>query len=248
MGAVVFQRPDYDALKRQQGFSFSARAAPGAAWELAGVPIRKYCLQVDACIEAYRKGRPLIAELFGPDVGLPDVSTPHISYGHVNGLGSELIFPEGGEVGHTHIYPSLEEGILALRRTVDFAAAGMAPFYLDFRRKLQQAFPGEPVGFGFGLEGPITTAYELRGDGFFLDVMDRPELTAEFLALATESILQFHRFLCRLDGKDLVSPKAGYMADDIASSALPGLMRSHTRRSRTNSMKNTPSVSSSEPK
>ena len=37
---------------------------------------------------------------------------PGISYLHVNALGSELLFPEDSEVGQTHIYDSLDDGML----------------------------------------------------------------------------------------------------------------------------------------
>ena len=109
----------------------------------------------------------------------------------MNGLGSELLFPPDGEVAHTHVYGDLETGIAALQRPVDFAVAGMAPFFLDYKRRLEAAFPGRTVHFSYGLEGPLTTAYELRGEGFFLDLMDRPGLAAEFLRLATASIGAF---------------------------------------------------------
>ena len=222
---IVFQKPDYDVLRRETKFTWSARSAASALWTLAGVPIREFNLKGVACIEAYRKGRPLVREMFGPDVKLPALSTPAVSYGHVNGLGSELIFPDEGEVAHTHICSSLDEGIQALRRPVDFAAAGMAPFFLEFRRQLQRAFPDEPVGFSYGLEGPITTAYELRGDGFFLDVCDRPDLSAEFLKLVTDSILEFHRFVCGVLDKPAVSPTGSGMCDDVSSMIPPRMWR-----------------------
>lgn len=161
--------------------------------------------------------------MFGPDVGLPGVTTPHISYGHVNGLGSKLTFPEGGEVAHEHIYSSLQEGVEALKKTVDFVTAGMAPFYLEYRQKLQKAFPDESVGFGYGLEGPITTAYELRGDGFFYDVMDEPDLVKEFLGLVTDSIIEFHRFGCRVSDSPKINPNGAFMCDDISSMVPPRL-------------------------
>jgi hypothetical protein len=47
----------------------------------------------------------------------------------------------------------------------------MLPFYLDYQRKLQEAFPDENVRFFFKAEGPLTTAYSLRRDGFFMTFM-----------------------------------------------------------------------------
>ena len=214
-------RPDYATARQKAGLRWFVGSTQGALRELAGITIREFNLEPEACIEAYRTGRPLIREMFGDDVGLPGLCTPAISYGHVNGLGSELIFPEGGEVGQTHIYASLDEGIRALQEPVDFARAGMAPFFLDFREQMQRAFPGEAVGFSYGLEGPVTTAYELRGDGFFTDIFDEPVKTREFMRLMTDSILSFHEFLCGVRGAPVVNPAAGGMCDDVSSNVPP---------------------------
>ncbi len=216
-------RPDYEVAREKAGFSWSAGSSQGALREVSGIAIRDFNLDPSACIEAYRKGRPILCEMFEGQVSLPAPATPAISYGHVNCLGSELLFPEGGEVAHTHVYGSLQEGIEALKESVDFATAGMAPFYLSFLEKMREALVGEQVGFGFGEEGPITTAYELRGDGFFMEVMDTPELVREFLTAMVRSILDFHRFASAVRGVPAVNPTAGGMADDISSFIPPHL-------------------------
>jgi len=195
----------------------------GALREVTGTPIREFNLDPEACIDAYRRGRPLIREMLGEEVGLPGVATPAVSYGHVNGLGSELLFPEGGEVAHTHIHDSLEEGLRRLAERVDWATAGMAPFFLDFRARMQEAFPGETVGFSFGSEGPITTAYELRGDGFFLDILDDPPLAREFLRAAVASVLDFDRFICEVTDRPVINPDGAGLCDDLSSLIPPRL-------------------------
>lgn len=219
----MYTKPNYETLGKETKFSWSVSGCYLSLLGLTGIPIKEFNLDPAAGIEVYRKGRPLHREMFGEEVGVPSVATPPISYGHVNGLGSKLTFPEDGEVAHEHIYSSLKEGIEALQKPVDFASAGMAPFYLDYRQKLQQAFPDENIGFGYGLEGPITTAYELRGDGIFYDVMDEPELIKEFLGLVTDSIVEFHRFRCKLDNSAEINPDGGGMCDDISSMVPPRL-------------------------
>lgn len=210
-------KPDYSTARKEAGFTWSVASSQGALRELTGIPIREFNLDPKACIEAYRRGRPLLREMFGEDVSLPGLCTPAVSYGHANVLGSELLFPDGGEVAHTHPYRSLEEGLRALREPVDFASAGLAPFYLEFRERLREAFPGEAVGWGFGAEGPITTAYELRGEGFFTDIFDDPSLARQFLRAVVESILDFHRWVCSLDGRPPINPHGGGMCDDLSS-------------------------------
>ncbi len=219
----MFLKPDYDRLRDEAGFTWFVRSTYLALLEVTGIEIREFYLNPQAGIELYRKGRPMIREMFGPDVGLPGVSTPPISYGHPNGLGSKLTFPEGGEVAHEHIYSSLREGIEALKKPVHFEKAGMAPFYLDYREKLLQAFPEEPVGFWYDSEGPITTAYELRGDGFFYDLMDEPELAKTFLKLMTDSIIEFNHFRCKVMDIPPINPNGANMCDDISSMVPPRL-------------------------
>jgi hypothetical protein len=218
-------RPDYTTARREAGFHWSVDSAQGALREITGTPIREFNLNPEACIEAYRRGRPLIRDMFGEDVGLPGLGTPAVSYGHVNCLGSELLFPEGGEVAHTHIYGSLEEGLRALAEPVDFGTAGRAPFFLDFRAHMQRAFPGESVHFSFGSEGPITSAYELRGEGFFTDVLDDPPLARRFLRAVVDSVLDFHRWTCSLEGAEPISPHGAGLCDDLSSLIPPRLWR-----------------------
>ena len=214
---MSYLRPNYDTAREEAGFSWRVNGCYNAALALSGVPVKDFFLKPEACIEVYKVGLPRLYELCGD--WLPPVApaTPPVSYGHVNCLGSELLFPEDGEVAHTHPYDSLEEGIRRLREPVDFGRAGMAPFYLDFHKEMQAAFPGEKVGFGFGVEGPITTAYELRGEAFFTDLYDSPDLLPEFLQLKTQSIVDFHHFRTRVTGGEPVSPTGGGMVDDIAS-------------------------------
>ncbi|HUS79882.1 MAG TPA: uroporphyrinogen decarboxylase family protein [Armatimonadota bacterium] len=217
--------PDYSNLRDDSSFGWSVSATQGALREITGTPIREFNLQPEACIHAYREGRPLLREMFGEDVGMPSPATPAVSYGHVNCLGSELLFPEGGEVAHTHIYGSLAEGIQALKQPVDFATTGMAPFYMDFQEQMKAAFPDEPVSLGFGAEGPITTAYELRGEGFFTDIFDDPEGAAEFLRLAVDSIVAYAGWRARANGAEFPNPVGGGMVDDLSSFIPPRKFR-----------------------
>ncbi|NUP98546.1 MAG: hypothetical protein HUU35_01690 [Armatimonadetes bacterium] len=217
MAVATLAFPDYATARAAAGFGWSAAGAQGAMRQLSGVPIQEFNLNPTACAAAYRIGRPRLREMFGPEVAIPGICTPAVSYGHANCLGSSLSFPEGGEVAHDHPYGSLTEARAAVTRPVDFASAGCAPFYLDFREQLRAAFPGEPVGFGFGMEGPITSAYELRGEGFFTDIYDQPAEAVAFLAELTDSIVDYRRWTASLDGQTLPSPSGTGMCDDLSS-------------------------------
>ena len=202
-------------------FTWAVSCGMGAYARLAGVSHDLLFRDADSIIEAYRTGRPLAEDLFGPDVQMGPPSWAGISYGHINTLGSELVFPEGGEVAHTPIYRSLAEGIAALKREVDFVREGMFPFYLELWEKLKKAFPELDVPFGmFKAEGPLTTAWSLRGHDFFIEILDRPKQAREFIRLATRSAAVFNLVYRKINGGDPFKAGAS-VADDIAAMVPP---------------------------
>ena len=213
----MLPKPDYQTLRQKTQFRWSVSVATDVILKLTGTSVRDFCLNPQAGIEAYRQGRPLARRRFGPDVSLPAVFTPKIFYGFSNALGSELIFPEDSEVGQSHIYHSLAQGIAALQKPVDFAKAGMAPHFLDYRRQLFKAFPNEPIGYGLSAEGPLTTAYELRGQDFFIDILDDPELALQFLNLTTEGVIRYNHWTRPLHEAPPISPDGTHLKDDLAS-------------------------------
>lgn len=191
---------------------------------LAGVPFHLLFTDLDAIVEAYAKGRPLAEELFGPDVGMGGPGWAGNSYGHVNALGGELTFPEGSEVGASPIYGSLDEGIAALRRDVDFEKQGMFPFYLDLWERLKRAFPDYELPFtGFKAEGPVTSAWLLRGHDFFMDILDQPEKAKEYLDLVTSSEIKYNKLIRRINGQPEVTESGQGLADDGAAMISPAL-------------------------
>jgi len=213
------EKPNYQKLWEQRRFSWYVGVAGSSVWMLADVPIQEFYKKPTSCIEAYRRGRLLLKELFGPDVPVPPVSTPMIKYGHLNTLGAELYFPEAGEPCTKFLFESAEEGIKYLKRKVDFATAGMAPFYLDFYKIMQNAFPDERVYFGWQWEGPVTTAWGLLGETFMYDLFDKPDVLHEFLQLSTASVVDFCQFFCRVENTKVLDsePDHGRLCDDIAA-------------------------------
>jgi hypothetical protein len=216
-------KPDYKNSRNERPFSWSVCSSVNALLDITGIPEKEFFLNPAAGNELFQKGRPALREIYGDDVPAVSIMTPPISYGHINTLGAELIFPDEGEVNHSTLCDTLEEGIKILKKPVEFKKAGMLPFYLDYQRQLQDAFPGENVRLTFKAEGPLTTAYTLRRDGFFYDHYDNPELTKEFLKLVTESIIQFNRFLNKLSGKPEINPDGCSLADDCAAMLGPDL-------------------------
>jgi len=213
------EKPDYKKLREQKKFNWYVAIGGSSLWTLTGIPVKDFYTNPNACIEAYRKGRHLLRELFGPDVGPAPVSTPMIKYGHLNTLGAQLTFPQEGEPHHKFAFESAEQGIKHLQREVDFATAGMTPFYLDFYEKMQHAFPDERVYFGWQWEGPITTTWGLLGESFMYDLFDRPDTVRRLLKLAAASIVEFCRFFCKVENTAVLDsePDHGKLCDDIAA-------------------------------
>jgi hypothetical protein len=199
--------------------------------KLAGVRYDRIFRERDAIVEAYTEGQPLARELYGPDVNYGGPGWAGISYGHVNCLGSELVFPSHYEVAHTPIHGSLQEGIAALEKAADrelddWANGGLMPFYLELWEQLKAAFPNQNIPFGgFGAEGPITTAWELRGHGFFMDVYDDPVLCKEYLGLVTDSVASYLAFIRTLNGQPAYTDQRLGLYDDVASMIHPDLWR-----------------------
>jgi len=203
-------------------FGWAASCGMPVYGQLAGVRYDLLFRDADAIVEAYRKGAPAALELFGPDVTYRGPGWAGISYGHINCLGAELVFPEDSEVAHRPIYASLEEGIEALKRDVDFATAGLMPFYLRLWEEVKAAFPRERIPFtGFKAEGPLTTGWALRGHDFFADLIESPVMSREYLALVTESIISYNRFMRRLNGQPEFSDLAVGLCDDVAAMVAP---------------------------
>ncbi len=205
-------------------FSWSAATGMHAYGKLAGISQERLFLDADAIAEAYHVGRPLAEEAYGPDVSMGGPGWLGISYGHVNTLGCPLIYPIDSEIAHQPIHRSLAAGISALQRPVDFATAGRFPFYLRLWNELQRRFPRERLPFaGLGAEGPLTTAWSLRGHDFFTDLFDAPDQVRHYLLLITRSIAAYNALVRQLNGQPAFSSDSVSLADDVAAMVPPRL-------------------------
>jgi hypothetical protein len=190
---------------------------------LAKVPYHKLFSDVDAIVEACTVGLQRAKALFGPDVTYAPPNIAMISYGHLNCLGAPLHFVEGGEVGFEPFCDSLPDAIGRAQRTIDWASAGQMPFYLDLWRRVQARFPEHRIRFAnFRGQGPITTAWAMRGQAFFLDVFDDPAGVAELLQAVVHSIISFQRFLDEVNHRT-ASPAVLGLTDDLAAFLRPSM-------------------------
>jgi len=196
---------------------------------LADVKMGDFFLKLESCVKSFQIGRKRVKEIFNEEannneITLPNVSGPHLSYGHLACLGAKIIFPEDSEPAPNPFYSNIKEGINALKRKVDFKDNLLFQHYQKMCNHLQKKFPEEKVGFsGFGHEGPITSAVLLRGQNFFLDIYDHPGLTKEFLNLLTQSIIEFVHFSRKLNSQPEIDKKRSGLADDFSSLISPSL-------------------------
>lgn len=215
----MYCKADYSQLRAQTPFSFQATVTVNGLIALSecGCSMREFNTTPDAVIEVYRRGRPAARERFGEQIPLCGLMTPPISYGHLNVLGAELIFPEDGEVAVAPIAGSMDEAIRILRQPRDMLNSGSLPFYLDFQRRLEEAFPGEKCALIFKPEGPLTTGYLLRGLDFFTDYYDDPAAFKEMMEAIVDSLIEYHRMLASLRGGKTLPQASGGVADDVAA-------------------------------
>lgn len=190
---------------------------------LSGVRIRNFFLDPEACAYAFKEGRRKLKEIFSSDVSLPSVSPAHFSYGHLACLGAEITFPENGEPVPRPLYSSIKKAIESLRRDVEFKENKLFKHYCAIYEHLKKEFKEEARFEGFGWEGPLTSAFLLRGNGFFLDLKKNPKEVKEYLELLTESIVKFAYFLREINGEPKVDPRWTGLCDDMASYLNPNL-------------------------
>ena len=187
---------------------------------LAGVRFDRLFTEFDAIAEAYEKGLPMARKLFGADISYGGPTWAGNSYNHVNALGAPLTFPEDSEVGAKPIYGSLQEGIRALQKKVDFLSVGIMPTYLELWQTLNATYPEHKAPFQAKAEGPITTAWLLRGHDFFADLLEYPDQAQEYLRLVTQSVIAFIKAVRSFNGQPRVGSAAG-LVDDVAAMIAP---------------------------
>ena len=215
---------NYETARKEAGFEWYIGSSVYAFLELAGISLNEFNTNPLAGVEAYSgKYFDMCKEMFGNYLNPVGLATPAVSYGHVNFLGVDLVFPPGeGEVNYVHESKSLREWTKILKNTMTFEKmTESGKFYMDYREKLREAYPEKRVGWSMGYEGPMTTAYELRDMDFFYDIYDNPEETHEFLNALAYNIVEYIKFHRKMNGYPEFNTEEGAMCDDIASLIPP---------------------------
>jgi hypothetical protein len=213
---------NYDTAREEKGFSYRVLSSVPLMLHAAGISLHEFNTDPSAGIEVYSpRTYDKVREMFNDILTPVGMSTPPVSYGHLCSLGFELVFPEGvGEVNYVHQHRSLDEWIRILQKDIEMSDTGR--FFLEYREKLMEAYPGKHTGWSMGYEGPITSAYELRDMDIFYDFYDHPVKLKEFLHALTANILQYVKIHRKINGVPYQSQDAG-LCDDIAAQVPPPL-------------------------
>ena len=217
-------KPNYETARKEAGFEWNIGTAVYAYIDLAGISLHEYNTNPSAGVEVFKeKYSDRVSEMFGDYVVKCGTMTPPVSYGHINFLNVPLIFPAGeGEVNYEHQHKSLDEWINIFRNNMEFRdMTEEGQFFIEYRKKLQEAYPDRHIHWAMGYEGPLTTAYELRDTDFFYDMNDNPKKTNEFLKYLTLNMIEYAKFSHKVNGTPEFNTEGHGMADDIASMIPP---------------------------
>nr|HML46534.1 uroporphyrinogen decarboxylase family protein [Clostridia bacterium] len=191
------------------------------------ISVRDFFLDPARCAEAWRASAAILREDFGDLIPPRKPSPAPLSYGHLACLGAPVTIPDHGD-GEPNITPfadSIDEGIRILRdaKGMDYAKHELYRHYVEVWEHLKAAFPEEDIPFsGMGVEGPLTSAGLMRGQGFFMDIYDEPEKSVTFLTLMVDSAVEFIKQTRRTNGQAPMQPSGG-IADEFASLIPPAL-------------------------
>ena len=195
---------------------------------LCGISLYDLYRNPDACITAFTEGRDKLESLIGNDIPLIiPYTTPVIKYGHLNTLGIPLLFPETGQVA-LDMHPMNLDDIVAFlekRRGSTTFTSELTTFQHNYLNTLRRRFPDNRVHWGWQWEGPLTTLWALSGTEGMYAVYDDPELFKRCMHLVTESIVDYTRFYCHVDGTEVLDPfpDHGRLCDDIAAMYAPDM-------------------------
>jgi len=198
---------------------------------ISGITDHQFYTNPELCIKAWKDAIPTINEYFGDYAQLLTLTkkptAPGLSYGHLVSLGAPLKLPT--EDGEPNVLPFAEDideaiEIMKSKKNVDFGNNDTFRYYVKMNAALQKAFPGIEIApaSGYGYEGVITSAVLMRGQDFLCDIYDEPEKAHEFLQLMSESIIEFKKFINRVNGQPERS-RYMWLCDDFASLITPSL-------------------------
>ncbi len=197
----------------RNGIPWSVAVPPEVYAEYCGVTMREYHADPAAQMHVQLDGSRILHDKYGLPLRRavrPDFTT--YLQTSVFGLRFE-VFEDQIPAPTGHPIAGIEEAA-ALDVPKDMAAAGYFPQALAFYEYMKTHAPDDAtVGFGSGGQAPWTAAVLLRGDGIFLDVVDRPDLAHRFLEVITEAAIRQRELSAEVTGDDPRSGAIGFSDD-----------------------------------
>lgn len=206
-------------MSQSSGVRWRLAVPPEVETEYVGTTLGEYYTRADVAAHTQIRARELFQSTYGVDIG--GVGVPVPAYVGVASLGAKLVLPDDHPPMVSNLGRVLpdRDSVLALRPAVPEASEWLQR-YLAMRDEMGRIL-GKLPPLGAGQEGPITSAVLLRGDRFFLDVLDEPEVAHHLLGVVTQTYISFVRYARRINGQ----PETGNtgIADDMAGMLPPSL-------------------------
>lgn len=206
-------------MSEQSGVRWRLAVPPEVETEYVGTKLGPYYTEAGVAVDTQVRAREVFNRLYGVDIGEPGVPVP--AYVGVAALGADMVLPDDHPpmvANQGHILAD-RQAVLALRPATPESSTWLGR-YLEMRDEMTHIL-GKMPPLGAGQEGPITSAVLLRGDQFFIDVLDEPEVAHHLLGVVTQTYISFVRHVRRLNGQEETG--AAGIADDMAGMLPPAL-------------------------
>ncbi len=206
-------------MNNSAGVRWHLAIPPEVTTEYAGTKLGPYYSSAQACVETQVRAREILRSLYGVDIGQPGLPVP--AYVGVASLGAHLVLPDDHPpmVANQGRVLADRKAVWELRPALPEESEWLGR-YAEIRDDMGRLL-GKPPAMGAGQEGPITSAVLLRGDQFFLDVLDEPEVAHHLLGVVTQTYISFVRHVRRINGQE--EGGAVGIADDMAGMLPPSL-------------------------
>lgn len=199
-----------------QNYSFIFTDALTA--QAGGVKQSRLHFSVDEIMRAYEKIKPLAERL---NVPVPIPRLAGFCYPHIASLGARIIFIDDAEPKPFPIISNPEE-IDGLTEPENYLANPLIQERLKICAELRKRCPESPKTIGHTMEGPVTTAVLIMGEGFFTLPYDDPKRAHKLLDFSVRSAMNYHRIILEYFG-DNVKPGTVFFPDDFAGMLPPAL-------------------------
>lgn len=206
-------------MTEETGVRWRLAVPPEVETEYVGTTLGPYYSDARVAVDTQLQACEVFRNLYGVDTGEPSVPVP--AYVGVASLGASMVLPDDHPPMVANQGRVLADwpAVLALRPAVPESSEWLNR-YLEMREEMGRLL-GKLPPLGAGQEGPITSAVLLRGDQFFLDVLDEPEVAHHLLGVVTQTYISFVRHVRRLNGQEEHGGVG--IADDMAGMLPPSL-------------------------